>query len=468
LTFLTGSPRAWGMAAASLVLVLGPAGVAQAQAPSPTPSPPPRLFQDELDLQANANVVQGSGARAFGMGGAFLARADDATAASWNPAGLSYLRAPEVSFVWVHADLGDQRHDSTGQIVESDHGAGQAPDFLAFTYPFEIGSVSGAAQLSFQRVLSFDSDRTIAETALPDPSQPNLPPRVRLVSSSGGFDVLALGSGWQLSRGLRLGVTVNRWFDGYDRTVQVPAPREIPTRQNSKFNISGWNFHFGVIWSPWQSLNLGAVFKTAFKADATLARSRIDFFVADDGSQTQTTNAYARNDLSLNFPEAAGVGASWRPRSNLTLSVDYTRTRWSRGRIYNFFTLPRTEVDQEPPVPRFPKDFFPVLPYPTLDDPEQQDSSQLRAGFEYVVIWKRLKWPVRAGYFGDDQYFRAVGGAPRFTGLTVGTGLIVGPALLDVAYIRETGKYTSIDGLRHDVVSNRVYASVIYRHRRKP
>jgi hypothetical protein len=443
--------------AATLVLRLGLAGAAQAQTPSPTPSPPPRLFQDELDLQANANVVQGSGARAFGMGGAFLARADDATAASWNPAGLSYLRAPELSFVWVNADLGDERHDSTGQLVENDQGSGGAPDFLAFTYPFEVGSVSGAAQLSFQRVLSFDSDRTIAETD-----------RVRLVNSSGGFDVIALGSGWQLSRGLRLGVTLNRWFDGYDRTVQVPAPREIPTRQNSRFRFSGWNVHLGLIWSPWQSLNVGAVFKTGFTADVTLERSRIDFFEAPDGTQTQTTNAYARDDLRLDFPGAAGVGASWRPRSNLTLSLDYTRTHWSTGQIHNFFTLPRTEVDQEPPVPRFPKDFFPVLPYPTLDDPDQQDSSQLRAGVEYVVIWKRLKWPVRAGYFGDDQYFRAVGGPPRFRGLTVGTGLIVGPALLDVAYVRETGSYTSVDGLRHDVVSNRVYASLIYRHRRKP
>src|SRR6187401_373432 len=67
-----------------------------------TPSPPPQIGQDELDLQSRANVVQGSGARALGMGGAFLARADDATAASWNPAGLSYLRAPELSFVGVY------------------------------------------------------------------------------------------------------------------------------------------------------------------------------------------------------------------------------------------------------------------------------------------------------------------------------------------------------------------------------
>src|SRR5262245_55053965 len=90
-------PPAWRFACALALLLCA----VRAHAQQPSPSPPPRLnSQDQLDLQARLNVVQGSGARAFGMGGAFLARADDATAASWNPAGLSYLRLPELSLVW--------------------------------------------------------------------------------------------------------------------------------------------------------------------------------------------------------------------------------------------------------------------------------------------------------------------------------------------------------------------------------
>ena len=60
------------------------------------------MGEDAIDIPGQQNLTLGSGARAFGMGGAFLARADDATAASWNPAGLSYLRAPELSLVGVH------------------------------------------------------------------------------------------------------------------------------------------------------------------------------------------------------------------------------------------------------------------------------------------------------------------------------------------------------------------------------
>jgi long-subunit fatty acid transport protein len=463
LSFVPRSLQKWPVVVASLVAILVPA-VARAQAPSPTP-PPPRLpFQDELDLQANAGVVQGSGARAFGMGGAFLARADDATAASWNPAGLSYLRQPELTIVLVDAHLGDEKTGPTGSLVENDQRHGQAPDFAAFTYPFSVGSTSGAAQLSFQRVLSFDSTRTIEE-----------PDRTRHIDSSGGFDVLALGSGWQITRGLRVGATLNRWLNGYDQRVEVPAPREVPTRQNAEFHVSGWNLNFGVIWSPWEKLNLGAVFKTGLTADAHLQRSRVDFFNSSvDGSVIQTTNAYGRDDLTVRIPEAAGVGASWRPRSNLTLSLDYTRAHWSSGRITNFFTLPRTEPDQPPPVPKAPNDFFPVLPYPTLNDVDQRNTSQLRSGVEYVVIKNRIRWPIRVGYFTDGQYFRAATGeAPTFHAFTVGTGLIVGPFLFDVAYLHETGSYLSVDPadgalLNNSVKASRVFASVIYRHPRRP
>jgi hypothetical protein len=51
-----------------------------------------------IDVPSSFNPV-GSGARALGMGGAFIAVADDATAASWNPGGLVQLERPEISIV---------------------------------------------------------------------------------------------------------------------------------------------------------------------------------------------------------------------------------------------------------------------------------------------------------------------------------------------------------------------------------
>ena len=56
------------------------------------------LSQADFVLTNNFNFI-GAGARARGMGGAFIGVADDATATSWNPGGLAKLEKPEASLV---------------------------------------------------------------------------------------------------------------------------------------------------------------------------------------------------------------------------------------------------------------------------------------------------------------------------------------------------------------------------------
>src|SRR5262245_45103219 len=185
------APRALrGVGLAASLLQAGPAF---AQAVTPLP-------QDELDLQGRASLAIGSGARALGMGGAFLARADDATAASWNPAGLSYLRTPELRLVGVRNDLDANHFDLRETLTPADRTNGPAPDFLSLAFPFEVGSVAGAVQGSFQRAFSFDGRRTIRRV-ITQVDQPVLFD----IDGVGGLDVLALGTGVQVSRTLRLG-----------------------------------------------------------------------------------------------------------------------------------------------------------------------------------------------------------------------------------------------------------------------
>ena len=56
------------------------------------------------------------------------------------------------------------------------------------TYPLQIRSVSGSAPLSFQRQISFATDRTIDELLAPVGEAPLI--RRSTISSHGGFDVL--------------------------------------------------------------------------------------------------------------------------------------------------------------------------------------------------------------------------------------------------------------------------------------
>jgi long-subunit fatty acid transport protein len=307
-------------------------------------------------------------------------------------------------------------------------------------------------QVSYQRVITFTTDRREENVDV-----------IRTGESTGGFDVVALGSGFRLSNSLRAGATLNRWMNGYTQSF-IREPRVGRTRgrvdQVSDYGMSGWNANVGVIWEPFATLNLGLVGKTPFTADVSLRRERTDF----SPSSTAFTRNSAASDVRLDLPGAIGVGASWRPRGQLTLSADYTRTFWSRARIRNFITLAPTPEGADPPTPQESGDFYPSLPYPTFIE-EASDAEQIRAGVEYVLIHDRVRWPVRAGYFSNRQTNRdATGNAPRFNGATVGLGMGVGPLLLDVAFVYEVGDYVDPSLFQQSLRARRVLVSLIYRH----
>jgi long-subunit fatty acid transport protein len=445
---------------------------------------------DRIDITGRQNLTLGSGARAYGMGGAFLARADDATAASWNPAGLSYLRVPEVSLVGVSNSFDATRGN------DFDRFDGKAVDFAAFTWPVGFGEVRGAVQLSYQRAISFDGRRAIRETRIVTAGTALIADDAR---SNGGFDVIAFGTGLRLSRRVRAGVTVNRWLNGYSQTLdrRYLTPSARPLREyDLDFHPRGWSFNLGLMVSPIEQVNLAAVYKTPFSAGLQLDKARHDYWGAAGAPEEITTNSASSAAPQLDFPSSLGFGVSWRIRNTLTLSADYTRTSWSEARILDYFEVavtPRSAEDGTPAPPPRPV-VYPELQYPTLRavpdpaDPEdparllgQQDAEQVRLGVEWVLIEGRVKIPLRAGYFNDRQITPvSAADAPRFNGFTVGTGIILGSMLLDVAYVREFGEYSvaseSAGGadldvpptsaqppVRNTLTTNRFFASVIYR-----
>ena len=429
---------------------LAPASVA-AQAPLIAR---PSVAPDEVDFEGLTSLSLGSGARALGMGGAFLARADDATAVSWNPAGLSYLGRPEFSLVGTRNSF---ERGPTGQPA-TDSFAGYGPDFVALTYPLPRGAI----QLNYQRVFSFSGTRDIVRET-----------DVFETVGTGGFDVLGLGTGVRLGRKVRVGGAFNLWMNGYSqrrlRTTTLPPPRgRGTTSQDIDYDLnSGVNFNVGLLYSPVESLNLGIVGRTPLTLILNLRRFRQDFGPSNSQGEF-TQNAGERSDVLIDLPGSVGLGASWRATSAFTVSADYTRTFWSKGRIRNFFQVDPTPEDGEPPPP----ETFESLPYPTLDDPDQVDTQQVRLGAEYVVIAGRVRIPLRAGFFVDRQYFRAAptlaqgerGAAPWFKGYTAGTGVSVGPVLLDLAIMHERGDFRSRDD--RTLVSTRftrLFASLTYR-----
>jgi long-subunit fatty acid transport protein len=84
----------------------------------------------------------------MGTGGAFIAIADDATAANWNPGGLTQLVLPEMSMVYTYEDK-----DLDGTNVNF-----RSLNYLSAVYPFSIGEVNLVTSLNFQKLYDFYFD----------------------------------------------------------------------------------------------------------------------------------------------------------------------------------------------------------------------------------------------------------------------------------------------------------------------
>ena len=450
-----------------------------------------RSNQDELaSFYGRMNVVVGSGARAFGMGGAFLARADDATAASWNPAGLSYLRRTEFSLVGAHNDFSqripraNEAITPTRLVTTLDQLQGSVADFAGFAYPLRLKGRTGAVQVSYQRSFSFAGKRSSQATV----GQPGFLPNGKLlldegfaVVGRGGFDSLSVSSGFEVHQGVRLGLSVNRWINGFSQTVTRPD-REI----YSSWKISGTNVNFGALFTPVPKLNLGAVWKTPFGADVRLFKLRTDTFQDPEDPLTgvkppaRKESIWESGDVRIRFPRVYGVGASFRATNTLTVSADFTRTAWSKATITDFFSLATVGASVQ-------VDHYGTLPFPAVEAANgQAETTQVRVGAEWVLRLGQsgeTLVPLRAGFFRDgqpvtirvanpsgDPAAEAVTRRPTFTGLTAGVGITVGGVLFDLAYIRETGEVpTSVTygGVSHydstRVRYNRVFASMIVR-----
>ena len=269
------------------------------------------------------------------MGGAFLARADDATAASWNPAGLSYLRLPELSLVGVSNSFDATRGD------DFDRFDGKAVDFAAFTWPVAFGETHGAVQVSYQRAISFDG-RAI------DPRRPG--------PATAGQTTADRGRRTE-RRGLRRGRLRHRPSPQparagrgdreplAERLRPDPRPPYLtpsarPLREfDLDFRTEGWSFNLGVMFSPVEQLNLAAVYKTPFTAVAPARQGAARPLGIEGSPEEVTTNASSSDAARLDLPSSLGFGVSWRPRDTLTLSADFTRTRWSEARILDYFEL---------------------------------------------------------------------------------------------------------------------------------
>ena len=111
-------------------------------------------------------VPIGAGARALGMGGAFTAVADDATANTWNPAGMAQLERPELAINGGYYGRSTTIQGGGGskeQDLALDHVSAVLRFFL-FGFLQSVG-VAWQRQFHFTRRLDFSSSSATGSAA---------------------------------------------------------------------------------------------------------------------------------------------------------------------------------------------------------------------------------------------------------------------------------------------------------------
>jgi hypothetical protein len=209
-----------------------------------------------IEVPSSLNPV-GSGARALGMGGAFIAVADDATAASWNPGGLIQLETPEVSVVGAYFDRAEDNTFGTNPEASGEQSVSEKRiNYLSAAYPFALWGHNMIVSVNYQNLYDFTREWNFPLTQ----ASGNLSVHQNVAyTQEGSLSALGIASCVQITPGFSFGLTLNVWEDGLysneweQNTFQsgsgiyVGNPFIFESKSYDKYSFSGFNINVGIL-----------------------------------------------------------------------------------------------------------------------------------------------------------------------------------------------------------------------------
>lgn len=437
----------------------------------------------QVEFSVSPNPV-GSGARAAGMADAFVAVADDATAASWNPGGLVQLERPELSIVGSYIGVREDFETASNPEFETMQDSSNLDlNFLSLVIPIPTRFLNrrAAIGLSYQRKFDFTRSFDVnfnSSLILENGTQVNrfLTDEFR---QEGGLSTITPSLALEIVDNLSIGVSLNLWRssfiseNGWSQSANIQTRTQVgnlpPTfgsllTHQEYTNLSGENYVIGVLWKPTGKLRLGARYDSSFKADVDYEATAIL-----DGVDLGTINEKRK----VGFPDSIAFGASYRANDKVIAALDVTRTDWNDFYVEDAGGTRTSIIDGT-----------------ELGDPathtELDPTYTVRLGLEYVFIPKELNesldtlWTLRAGLFFDQEpasgrtginpTMPGDGSPDNFYGLALGMGLLAFQRMnFDLAYQIRYGSNVNADfipgvpGFHEDVLQHRLlFSTIVY------
>jgi long-subunit fatty acid transport protein len=328
------------------------------------------------------------GARSLGMGGAFVAVADDATAAVANPAGLVILQRPELSaevkftrFHNTYRPFSNTEEEGARNVFHSRDFDDNVvtPSFFSFVYPTERLVVAAFVR----ELVNFKSTIESPGVFFADPSTGDLvrflPFRTKLRIEALDF---GLGGGLHLEKthpllpniGASVEFSIGRIRSDLDRFDFGGARIATETVDGTDIGIG---FTVGALWRPVRNLAIGAVHRRGPRYDMS-------------GTATFVGGDTVTFPFGFKVPDVSAVGASYRFFDRLTIGFEATYVQYSQL-VKNFQAIFADSIATKYRV---------------------DDALELHLGGEYIFFVGNIPLAVRAGFFTDpDHTIRYTGGA---------------------------------------------------------
>ena len=398
---------------------------------------------------------RGGGARALGMGGAFLGLSDDVTGLSWNPAGLysqdESLEQPMVALGWGSYS-GDNSFEIEGIQRPQSHDLSKSFDgvtLFSLIAPVRIKGHPFVGGVTFHRMddelaaAAFRYDTTRYYT-IEDIEQDTPRPFSRVFGTEYHSKINSLDFGFstrlydRLSMGFVVGVYTGKgWFNerytqvqdgvldvlGLQRVLQVNDSLVIDS-----ITYSGVSFSMGFRYAA-DKWSAGLVVRAPHKLKQELDRTvilaqTINGFETLAGSLKYHFDNYL---IEIDQPMVIGGGAAYKVTDKLLWAADLEYRAYSGGevRVRDSLKLNPGDKDTE---------------YFSTYDPQWNNVIAMRTGGEYILEAGDMVIPIRAG-LGWSQI--PAPGIDRNLGLTTpskfsysfGTGVRWGLTRFDIAYV---------------------------------
>jgi len=279
--------------------------------------------QQPIPFFADEVAFAGYGARAKGMGNAFTAVADDATAIAWNPAGLTNLYGTELSITGRYR-TGSIEYDVSGlegfDTFDASEKGAMKLDFASLVLPAKFEFATFVFGGAYRSLYDWDTERTVTW----EKQAFNKFSAEHVYTREGGVHAWTLSAGMSLLDFVAAGISFNKIGGTINEFSTNKQMRDGITTSEQKSNTFEHSYS-GQFLDVGALVKFGDVLNFGFKASLPYEIS------AETDIKELTLDK--KPEFHRDVPRLISLGAAIRFSDTSLLSADLRFQKWEDVRI---------------------------------------------------------------------------------------------------------------------------------------